>query len=56
MPLEQYPPWINLQSSYLRQFGKALNRITEFNMAAVNNALWNAQRNVNAWVKTTATA
>ena len=56
MPLyQQYTPWINYQSNYLRQVESALNRIMQFDQASQDNALWNAQRNLIAFVKTNIT-
>lgn len=56
MPLSgTFQPWINIQSNYLRQIESALNRIMQFDQTAKDNSLWNAQRNMNSFVKTNVT-
>lgn len=58
MPMYQtYQPWINVQSNYLRQLEGGLNRILQFDQATQinSNVIWNAQRNMNSFVKYTVT-
>ena len=59
MPMYQtFQPWINVQSNYLRQIEAGLNRIVQFDQAAQvpTNVIWNAQRNMNSFVKYTLTS
>ena len=56
LPFQNFQPWINAQSNYLRQFGGAINRILEFDQSTVDNAVWNAQRNLNKFALTNITA
>jgi len=56
MPEETLKPWINIQSNYLRPIEMSINRIMQFDQQAKDQALWNAQRNLNLFIKTNITA
>ncbi len=42
--------WINVQGNYIRQLQSIINRIVDFDQASKNNAIWNAQRNLNLFI------
>lgn len=56
MPQDTMRPWINIQSNYLRPIEMSINRIMQFDQQAKDQALWNAERNLNLFIKTNITA